>query len=368
MNFTKEWKPIEFLEYGNKEPLPLAEVIPFIFKDEIMNARASDMDGDNIMILYDLSLKFHERLCNEVEVIYGIKKKNMVRICIIINKNNNYLKYIKIIKPIVTFLDLNNDILGLITQYLVFKDQLNLRDSCKILKENIVYHNYENSNFLSKLGSLIRDCSSLLNDRFPQKCTVSHICTVHDNKENCSYKCSNERNYFYSTNGIYSDLKVIKLYGTIKFEFLSYTNFKIFGIDYTFKELLDNINIIKSIELLMNLLRFDDMLRRNNKSFILKDKKLMKQHDLSDHYYKTNDCYFKFNKDLKKFFDDSEWFTIVKDIICGNRELCYSLEELDLNISPTLEFGKKVYENYDDIKKKLSRCKRFYHKIGRAHV
>jgi hypothetical protein len=145
------------------------------------------------------------------------------------------------------------------------------------------------------------------------------------------------------------------------FEFLSYSNFKILGIDYTFIELLDNIEVMKCLQFLLDLLNFDERLRRNNKSFTLKDKKLMKQHGLSNHYYKTNDCYFKFNKDLKQFFDDSEWFTIVKDIICGNRELNFSFNELEFNISPTLEFGKEVDENYDDIRKKLSRCKSFYH-------
>ena len=87
----------------------------------------------------------------------------------------------------------------------------------------------------------------------------------------------------------------------------------------------------------------------------------MKQHELSSHYYKTNDCYFKFNKDLKQFFDDSEWVNVVKDIICVNKELNYSLEELKTNISPTVVFGKEVQGNYEEIRNKLNRCKRLYH-------
>src|SRR5436189_2017716 len=183
MNFTKDWKPIEFIEYEDKEPLPLVEVIPFIFRDEIKNGRASDMDGDNIMILYELSSAFHEHLCNEVGVIYGIRKKDMVTICIIVNKNNNYLKYCKILQPITMFLDLNTDILGSICKCLEFKDQLNLRATNKIIKKNIVYCNYENSNFLHKLGTLIEICSLILSYRTPEKYTETKKCDLHNDEE-----------------------------------------------------------------------------------------------------------------------------------------------------------------------------------------
>ena len=96
--------------------------------------------------------------------------------------------------------------------------------------------------------------------------------------------------------------------------------------------MLDNIDFIKSLEFLIDLLDFDESLRAQNKSFTLKDKKLMNQHALFDHYRKTNDCYFKFNKDLNQFFDNTEWFNVVKDIICGNKKLDYSLEALESNI------------------------------------
>ena len=271
MNFTKEWKPIEFIEYEDKEPLPLAEVIPFIFKDEIKNGRVSDMDGEKIMILYELSLKFHERLCNEVGVIYGIRKKDMVTICIIVNKNNNYLKYCKIIEPITTFLDLNTDILGLICQYLEFKDQLSLRASCETIKKNIVYCNYENSNFLSKVGALIRNCSLILSNRFPEKCTINSTCPFHDNEEECRYYCYDKRNYFISTDGVYSDLKVIKSPEITNFEFPSYSNFKILDVDYTFRELLDNIELIKSLQILISLLDFDKTFKNMTIIIIIKN-------------------------------------------------------------------------------------------------
>ncbi len=355
MNFTKDWKSIEFINYKDKEPLPLAEVIPFIFKDQVKNGRASDMDGHNIMILYELSLSFHEHICNNIGIIYGMRKKDMVTICIIVNKNNNYLKYCKIIEPITTFLDLNTDILGLISQYLEFKEQLNLRASCETIKKNIVYCNYENSNLLHKLGTLIKSCSLIIRERTPENFTIKSKCFFHDNEEICSYKCDYSRKYFYNSNGIYSDLKVTEIDSKVtNIEFLSYSNFKILGVYYTFKVLLDDIEILKSLQLLIDLLNFDEQLRNTSKNFTQKDKNLMKQHKLSNHYYKTNDCYFKYNKDLKQFFDNSEWVDVVKDIICGDKILKYSLKELEDNILPILDFGRKVEENYDEIKANLN--------------
>ena len=380
MDFTKEWRPIEFLDYGGNEPLCLADVVPFVFKHEIKNSRASKMNDEQIMILYDLSLEFHEHLCENVDLIYGIKEKDTVTICILVNINDNYLKYCKIVTdsyseiqedlrspvktvdPTITFLDFNTDILGLISQRLEFKDQLNLRSLCKTMKKINIYHNYENSNFLFKLAVLIHNCLLILAIKIPEKVIVNNkkYCSIHNNTEDCVYEC--DKITIYTSNNFYSDLKITEgLKPPENIKFLLYSNFKILGINYTFRELLDNIDVIKSLEFLINLLNFDKSLRDQNKSFTLKDKKLMNQHELSDHYRKTNDCYFKFNKDLKLFFDDSEWFNVVKDIICGNKKLEYSLETLESNISPTLEFGKKINENYNEIKTQLSRCKRFYH-------
>ena len=366
MNNIKMEYHIEFLDYKNDDrELHLAEVIPFIYKDQINNARASDIDGEKIMILYDISIKFHEYLCHNFGIIYGILENDMVTICVIVNKKDSYLKYIKIINPIMTFLDLNTDILALITKILEFKDQLNLRLSCKIIKENITFHNYENSNLIQKLGKLIKDCTIVVNDIIPEKCIMKKICNIHNNEQDCRYTCYNDRHYFYSTNGIYSDVKGINLAKTINYKFSSYHNFKLLNKEYTMKTLIDNMDFVKSLQFLIDLLKFDVDLRDKSKSFTLKDKKLINQYDLSDHYHKTNDCYFKFNKDLKKFFDHSEWFLVVKNIICGNKDINSSLEELISNIIPIIDFGKKVDENYDHVKAKLIRCKRFYHNEGK---
>lgn len=359
MNFAKDWKPIRFLEYQDEEPLPLAEVIPFIFKDQIKNARASDLDGEKIMILYDLSSKFHEYLCDEVGLIYGIAKKDMVTICVIINKDNNYLKYCKIVEPITSFLDLPSDILGLISQYLKFNEQLNLRRSCETIKQNIVYCNYENINFLFKLGKLIEGCSLILHKRNPEKYTIKRTCALHDEAETCDSDCYGKK--FIYNNGVYSKLTVTEYPFKNDYKFTSYSNFKILGVDYTFSQLLDNIELIKSLKILVDLLDFDERLRNISKSFTQKDKTLMKQHKLSNHYYKTVDCYFKFNKDLKKFFNFSEWFSIVNDIICGDQILQYSLDELEDNIRQILDFGREVEINYQEIKTDLSICKKRYH-------
>jgi len=365
MDFIKDWKPIKFLPYKGKELLTLADVIPFIFSKEIKNARGCNMDGDNIMILYDLSLEFHEHICNEIGIIYGIKEDDMVTISIIVNKNNTYLNYIKIIKPVTTFLDLNSDILSLINDYLNFADQLKLRITCKAIKKTMIYKHYENSKCLSKLGKLIKNCSSIVIDINNEWGKIDLICNFHDNKDECIYDCRylSIAYNLYSTNGIYSDLKVREISSKSEFHytFTSYTNFKILNIDYDFRELLDNIEIIKSLELLIKLLDFDNRLRRLSKSFSQKDKTLMNQHKLSRHFYKTNDCYFKFNKDLKKFFDNTEWFNKVKNIICGKIKLEYSYNYLKSNINEILDFGEKVNDNYEEIKGDLSQCKRKYH-------
>ena len=55
-------------------------------------------------------------------------------------------------------------------------------------------------------------------------------------------------------------------------------------------------------------------------------------------------------------------------MICGRRSIPYSFDELVSNITPILDFGKKVKENYEDVKTKLSRCKRFYHNGKRSRT
>lgn len=355
MNFTEEWKPIQFLDYEDKEPLPLAEVIPFIFKDKITDCVACKSQGNMVMIQYRLPLDFHKNLCENVGIIYGIKKKETVIICLLINENNNYLKYIKIIEQPKSFLDLNTDILGLITEFLEFKEQLILRTSCKTINKNMIYHNYENCNFLRKVLSLIKNCSLIISDRCPEKFELYKSC-LFSASENIEYQ-------FYTTSSIYSDLKLTITINNReeKLSFLTNTPYIILGVSYTFGELINNIEIMKSLQFLVDLLDFDRNLRNKYKSFGCKDKGLMKQHKLASHYFKTNDCYIKFNKDLKQFFDDSEWFNVVKDIICGNRELTYSFKKLQIYITPIINFGEKVLENYEEIRHDLSVRKRYYH-------
>lgn len=92
------------------------------------------------------------------------------------------------------FLDMNVDILGLISQQLQFKEQLNLRSSCRTINKNMVYHNYENCKFLNKVASLIRDCSLIISDRSPEKFKVYNS-TLHSSSENLQFQ-------FYTTSGI----------------------------------------------------------------------------------------------------------------------------------------------------------------------
>ena len=171
------------------------------------------------MILYDLSQEFHEHLCKNVDLIYGVKEKDIVTICILVNTNNDYLKYckivtnrhsdfgiqedirssVKIVKPTTTFLDFNADVLGLISQRLEFKDQLNLRSLCKTIKKGIIYHNYENSNFLFKLGALIRSCLQISAAKTSEKCIINDktYCIIHNNTKNCDYRCINTYVHIY---------------------------------------------------------------------------------------------------------------------------------------------------------------------------
>lgn len=360
MNFTKDWKPIEFLEFKDDNPLPLAEVIPFIFKDKITKCKACQSQSNMVMIQYRLPLDFHKHICENVGIIYGMRKKETVAISLLINKNNSYLKYIRIIEQPKNFLDLNVDILELISKQLQLKEQLKLRSSCQIINKNMLYHNYENCNFLCKVGLLIRKCSLLIRNTNPESCSIDTTCS-HDDIEKCDYRCHDISALCYNTYGIYSNLIVTRPEKEFYFEFLSYQKFIILGVTYTFRELIDNIEIIKSLQFLLELLDFDRDLRNKYKSFGCKDKGLMKQHRLASHYFKTNDCYIKFNKDLKQFFDNSEWFNVVKDIICGNRELTYSFKELQKYIIPIINFGEKVLENYEEIRHDLSIRKRHYH-------
>jgi len=78
MTFTKDWKPIEFLEFKDSKLLPLAEVIPFIFKDKITKSKACEVQSNTVMILYRLPLDFHIHICENFGIIYGIKKKETV--------------------------------------------------------------------------------------------------------------------------------------------------------------------------------------------------------------------------------------------------------------------------------------------------
>ena len=261
-----------------------------------------------------------------------------------------------------TFLDMDLDILGLISQQLQFKEQLNLRSSCQTINKNMVYHNYENCKFLNKVTLLVRDCSLILSDRSPEKFKIYNS-SLHSSTENLQFK-------FYSTSGIYSDVRLTSNIDTKEsvLGFLSNESYIILGVSYTFRELINNVQIMKSLQFLIDLLNFDKNLRNTYKSFGCKDKGLMKQHKLASHYFKTNDCYFKFNKDLKQFFDDSEWFNVVKDIICGDRELVYSFGQLQSYITPIIKFGKKVEENYDEIKYDLSIRKRHYHNGKRSRT
>lgn len=355
MNFTEDWKPIEFLELKDDNPLPLAEVIPFIFKDKITKYKACQTQSNMVMIQYRLQLDFHKHICENVGIVYGMRKKETVTIYLLINKNNSYLKYIRIIEQPKTFLDLNVDILELISKQLQFKEQLNLRSSCQTINKNMVYHNYENCKFLNKVASLIKNCSLIVSDRCPEKFQV-YKSSLFSSSEKTEHQ-------FYTTSDIYSKVKLTIIINNReeKLSFLTNTSYIILGVSYTFTELINNIEIIKSLEFLVDLLDFDTRLRNTYKSFGCKDKGLMKQHKLASHYFKTNDCYFKFNKDLKQFFDDSEWFNVVKDIICTNKELTYSFKQLQSCITPIINFGKKVEENYDEIKHDLSIRKRHYH-------
>src|SRR5207253_11228412 len=81
-------------------------------------------------------------------------------------------------------------------------------------------------------------------------------------------------------------------------------------------------------------------------------------HEVRDnptHFHKTNDCYVKYNKDLRKIFNVSEWFKAVKDMICGTKSYPSRSEE---HTSELQSRGHLVCRLLLEKKKKIKNKKR----------
>jgi hypothetical protein len=123
--------------------------------------------------------------------------------------------------------------------------------------------------------------------------------------------------------------------------------------------MIENIESLMILDRLISLLEFDAVLVATKKSFKGKDKLLISNDkDNNTHFHKTEDCYQKFNSDLKEILGASQWFTVVKDMICGQTKLL-SMDKL-VAVNNAVEFGNKVLENYDEVRSRLTQRKRAY--------
>jgi hypothetical protein len=372
MKPTNKSQPVNFLECDDIlkfQPLSLVQIIPFLYKNNIKNARIKELDEIKIMIQYEISFEFHDFICKNMGIIYGTVYKNMSTISFFIKKSDKYLDYIKIKKIHkilqINILSLDKDVFGIICQNLNFKEQLNLRVVCKGIKNKITYYNYNDSNMLNKLGRMLLYIYGSLYKEYKYMVVNEDIY----DKNKLSAALLYRKYYYTSKDNMYNNIIYWFSYSESPdiIEFKSYDKFVILGKEFTISELIDNIQRLMILDNLINLLKFDSELRFVNKSFTQKDLKLLNQHKLASHWYKTNDCYFKFNKDLKKFFNDTKWFIVVRDILYGNVKCNYTLSELEVNINPILEFGVKVEEHYEAIRSNLCKCKREFHNNGRNY-
>ena len=144
----------------------------------------------------------------------------------------------------------------------------------------------------------------------------------------------------------------------------SHMSINIFNKKCNFKQIIENIGNLIILEKLFELLELDNKLTMTKNSFTKKDKyDYFLSGDVKDnpqHFYKTNNCYIKYNKDLRQIFGVSEWFKNAKDMLCNIKPL----------ICASIEFGKKVLTNYEKVRNVLHKCKKIYfdkHRYGEKH-
>ncbi len=227
----------------------------------------------------------------------------------------------------------NIDTLSNICKFSMFKDQLNLRCTCKFINKHITYHNYKFSNFLNKIGKIIVECGRELYIKYPEEISIREKCQIYIDDNSFSMV----EHKFLSNK--YSDLTETKDYFKSEYLLESYNKFIILSNHYTFKELMNNIDLI--------------MILYNT------DIKIMKKHDLCNYHNRNINYEHKLMKCIELTFGD-KWENDIKDIICGDTKLTYTLKQLDTNITKLSIMGNKIIKNCKDLKRKIERCEKFY--------
>lgn len=376
-SFPDNWVPVTLKEPPDDKPLTLAQIIPFITPVENLRAK---FDGRILWVSYDISEALHAELCQSGYVVYGTREKeNMIHISLM-SQEQWYWDFIQVVtpEPIVvstTILDLVPDVVKLICLKLTFTDQLNLRLVCKGLYPLIYYYDFKNrdegtSSKDSKLMIRVcRDitikCYAIIWNRYRVQHPKSYIWYLPDEYKKLGecfskeIKCSSDKkHYWHYDHDYYSGC------GNPDHQYLV-----IFHQNWTLTNIMQNIEQLMIMDKLIKLLDFDKELTSKKNSFNDKDKRLMGEQSKNykysyeiqgncAHFHKTNDCYIKYNKDLRRLFNVGEWFNVVKDMLTGLKPLI-TMDKI-VKIDEAIVFGQKVLENYCEVRKILSEVRRAY--------
>jgi hypothetical protein len=247
----------------------------------------------------------------------------------------------------------NIDTLSNICKFSTFKDQLNVRCTCKFINNNITYHNYKYSNLLNKIGKIIAECGRELYVKYPEEISIREKCQIYIDDNSFSMV-----DHKFLSNK-YSDLTETRDYFKSEYLLESCNKFIILSNYYTFKELMNNIDLIMIMRLLLYLLQLKFDVNFYNNHYYNTDIKIMKKYDLCNYHNRNLNHQHKLMKCIELTFGDN-WENDIKDIICCDTKLTYTLKQLKINITKLSNMGNKIIKNCKDLKRKIERCEKFY--------
>jgi len=242
------------------------------------------------------------------------------------------------------FLDLVDDVLGIICELLTFTEQLSLRITCRNMLPRI---DSKKGKLLYKIEESIYKFNKFLREEYGTLEYVlgREIFTIPLPLRNC----------YHDINWNKSPQMLI----TILYK------------EYNLKNIFDAVGPLIILNKLIELLELDAKLREMKKSFDRRDRRYISQvivHNVYDHNVckyqvernkshinRINGCYKKFNYYLKEIFGENEWLNIVKNMISGKVELI-SINKIN-EINDKLTFGGEIMKNYKEIRHVLRACK-----------
>lgn len=141
----------------------------------------------------------------------------------------------------------------------------------------------------------------------------------------------------------------------------------ILGRVYQAEKIINAIPSLMGWEFLAKLLSLDEKLLETRRSFQKKHYVILKQNDgrwdtkgeLS-HLNKTNDCYKKYNNDLRKVCGNDHWFEIIKRLMSTNTNVGLIPYWYMTHLEKTYYFGQKILQHYNSIKEVIKTCKNRY--------